>query len=84
MTLQGTAFETDVTRCVLCDRKAELMLSITSPKDGRTLRIFRCECGKLTSAVNRHSDVSRAAGVHGPRVEAHESLLPARWRRLME
>jgi len=31
------------------------MLSITSPKDGRTLRIFRCECGKLTSAVNRHS-----------------------------
>jgi hypothetical protein len=26
------------------------MLSIASPKDGRTLRIFRCECEKLTSA----------------------------------
>jgi ribosomal protein L24E len=26
------------------------MLSMTSPKDGRTLRIFRCKCGKLTSA----------------------------------
>jgi hypothetical protein len=31
------------------------MLSITSPKDGRTLRIFRCECGKLTSAEDRRS-----------------------------
>src|SRR5215831_6960876 len=52
MTLQKTAFEADVICCVRCDRKAELMLSITSPKDGRTLRIFRCECGKLTSADN--------------------------------
>jgi hypothetical protein len=50
MALQSTAFEADVTRCVRCDRKAELMLSITSPKHGRTLRIFRCECEKLTSA----------------------------------
>src|ERR1700758_3494284 len=56
MTLQSTAFEADVTRCVRCPRKAEPMLSITSPKDSRTLRIFRCECGKLTSTEHRRQE----------------------------
>ena len=44
------AGSTDTYKVVRAVEKA--MLSITSPKDGRTLRIFRCECGKLTSAEN--------------------------------
>ena len=35
--------------CSHCRAKAELIVAMTNPKDGRTLRVFRCECGKLTS-----------------------------------
>jgi len=35
--------------CSHCRAKAELIVGMTNPKDGQTLRVFRCECGKLTS-----------------------------------
>ena len=35
--------------CKHCRANAELIVAIANPKDGRTLRVFRCECGKLTS-----------------------------------
>jgi hypothetical protein len=56
MTNQATAKgiePRDVVACRHCRATAQLMVSMTSPKDGRTLRVFRCDCGKLTSTVNR-------------------------------
>ena len=35
--------------CNHCRANAELIVAIANPKDGRTLCVFRCECGKLTS-----------------------------------
>lgn len=35
--------------CNHCRANAELIVAIANPKDGRTLRVFRCECGKLSS-----------------------------------
>lgn len=52
MTLQvAKAFERreSVVACNHCRANAELIVAIANPKDGRTLRVFRCECGKLTS-----------------------------------
>ena len=36
-------------RCRQCLARTELIVSMTSPTNGRKLSIFRCECGKLTS-----------------------------------
>jgi hypothetical protein len=33
--------------CRHCPAKAELIVSMISPKDGRTLRVCRCRCRKL-------------------------------------
>jgi hypothetical protein len=51
MTVQiANAFERrESVACNHCRANAELIVAIPNPKDGRTLRVFRCECGKLTS-----------------------------------
>ena len=43
----------EVVRCGKCRAEAELFVSMANQKDGRVLRIFKCECGKLTSTVDR-------------------------------
>ena len=35
--------------CSHCRANADLIVAIADPKGGRTLRVFRCRCGKLTS-----------------------------------
>jgi hypothetical protein len=53
MTFQSSkSLEVDVVRCRHCRAKAELFVSMANPKDGRILRIFRCQCGKLTSSTD--------------------------------
>jgi hypothetical protein len=51
MTVQiAKAFERrESAACNHCRAKAELIVAIPNPKDGWTLRVFRCECEKLTS-----------------------------------
>jgi hypothetical protein len=63
--------------CRHCPAKAELIVSMISPKDGRTLRVFRCRCGKLTSTddrpVNKAGDVAqRGQSVHAAFLFARE------------
>ena len=44
----------DDVRCGQCLAKTELIVCMTSPTNGRTLSIFRCQCGKLTS-TDKHA-----------------------------
>jgi hypothetical protein len=39
----------EAVRCRDCRAKTELMVRMMNPRDGRTLRIFRCDCGRLTT-----------------------------------
>jgi len=36
-----------------CADQSELFISVAKPKGGRILRIFRCQCEKLTSIDDR-------------------------------
>jgi hypothetical protein len=42
----------ETVRCRDCRAKTELMVSMMNPRDGRTLRIFRCQCGRLTTKAD--------------------------------
>jgi hypothetical protein len=41
----------EAVRCRVCRAKTELMVSMMNPRDGRTLRIFRCRCEMLTTTA---------------------------------
>ena len=49
MTVQIAFERRESIACNHCQANASLIVAIPNPKDGRTLRVFRCECGKLTS-----------------------------------
>ncbi len=49
MTFQAIEPQKQTVLCRDCRAKADLIVSMTDPRNGRTLRIFRCRCEKITA-----------------------------------
>jgi hypothetical protein len=44
-----SSFEPNPIRhCGCCDKKPALVLSMLNPRNGRRVRMFKCECGEQT------------------------------------